>query len=111
MTQNRVFRSTVSTVRISRREVCQLDASGEEEGAAADEESVRPLIRKGREGSIDFGAGVGIDDPDLQSHGARRRFHVPRVGYIFTALLLAVQRARILHKLAKKACTADRWTP
>jgi hypothetical protein len=33
------------------------------------------------EGGIDLAAGVGVDDLDLQSHGAGGRFHVSQHGH------------------------------
>jgi len=53
-----------------------LDALGAEKGAAADEEGVGSLAHKRRKRCIDLAAGVGVEDPDLQSHGAGCRFHV-----------------------------------
>ena len=66
--------------RVARREVSQLDAPVAEEGAAADEERVRPLVHKRREGGVDVGNRAGVENPELQSHGAGSGFHVPQVG-------------------------------
>ena len=63
-----------------RRQLDQLHTPGVEEGVAADEEGVGPLAHKSREGRIDLAAGAGIDDLDLQPHGAGSRFHVSQRG-------------------------------
>ena len=55
---------------MARRQEGQLDPPAEQEGAAADEKRVGPLAPKRCEGRIDLAAGVGVDDLDLQSHGA-----------------------------------------
>ena len=65
---------------MSRRKVSQLDDPVPEEGAAADEQRIWPIARKRREGGIYFGDGAGVENPDLQSHGVRCRFHVAPVG-------------------------------
>jgi len=57
-----------------------LDAPGSEEWAAADEERVRPLIRKCREGGVDVGDVAGVENPKLQSHGAGGGLHIPQIG-------------------------------
>ena len=44
-----------------------------EEGVAADEERVGPLAHKSCEGRIDLAAGAGVEDLDLQPHGAGSR--------------------------------------
>ena len=64
-----------------RRQVDQLDAPAVEEGVAGDEEGVGPLARKRCEGSIDLAAGAGVEDVDLQPHGASGRFHVSQRGF------------------------------
>jgi hypothetical protein len=53
-----------------------LDASGIEQGAGADEESVRPIAHKSRDRCIDLAGSVGGEDPDLEPHRAGCRFHV-----------------------------------
>ena len=58
----------------------QLDTPGLEEGIAADEEGVGPLAHKSCEGRIDLAAGAGVEDLDLQPHGAGSRFHVSQRG-------------------------------
>src|SRR5262249_7968115 len=65
---------------VPRRQVCDLDAPVEEESAAADEQSVRPLARESREGSIELGDSAGVETADLYCHGARSRFYVSQVG-------------------------------
>jgi len=64
----------------------QLNAPSVEEGAGADEEGVGPLAPKIFEGRIDLPTGVGIQDLDLQPHGARSRLQVSQCrlgnGYI-----------------------------
>src|SRR5258708_26992116 len=47
-----------------------------EEGVVADEERVGSLAYNSREGRIDLAAGAGVEDLDLQSHGAGIRCHV-----------------------------------
>ena len=49
-------------------------------GISAYEEGVGPLARKSCEGRIDFVAGAGVEDLNLQPHGARCRFHIPQCG-------------------------------
>ena len=66
--------------RMARRQVGQLDTPAGEKGVAADEEGVGPLARKRCEGRIDLAAGAGVEDLDLQPHGARSRFHVSQRG-------------------------------
>jgi hypothetical protein len=53
-----------------------VDAPAGEESRWADEEGVDPLAHKGCEGCIDLMAGGGVDDQDLQSHGAGSRLRV-----------------------------------
>ena len=65
---------------MARRQVDQLDAPAGEEGVAADEQRVGPLAHKRCEGRIDLAAGAGVEDLDLQPHGARSRFHVSQRG-------------------------------
>ena len=38
------------------------------------------ITRERREGGIDLGDDARVENPDLQSHGARRRFQVPLIG-------------------------------
>jgi hypothetical protein len=56
--------------------VDQLDTSGVEKGAGANEEGVGPIAHKSRERCIDLAASVGVKDPDLETHRAGRRFHL-----------------------------------
>ena len=65
---------------MARRQVDQLDTPAVEEGVAADEEGVGPLAHKSCEGRIDLAAGAGVEDLDLQPHGASSRFHVSHRG-------------------------------
>ena len=58
----------------------QVEPAGCEKGVAADEEGVGPLAHKSCEGRIDLSAGAGVEDLDLQSHGASSRFHVSQRG-------------------------------
>jgi hypothetical protein len=51
---------------VERRQKGQLDTSGGERRAGADEESVGPFARKRCEGRIDLAAIAGFEDPDLQ---------------------------------------------
>ena len=65
---------------MARRQSGQLDTPAVEEGVAADEERVGPLAHKRCEGRIDLAAGAGVEDLDLQPHGASSRFHVSQRG-------------------------------
>ena len=49
-------------------------------GSPADEKRVGPLAHKRCEGRIDLAAGAGVENLDLQPHGAGRRFHVSQRG-------------------------------
>ena len=71
---------------MARRQVDQLDAPADEKGVGADEEGVGPLAHKSCEGRIDLAAGAGVEDLDLQPHGARSRFHVSQCGLGIVAL-------------------------
>src|SRR5262249_48091838 len=62
------------------RQEDELDTPSVEECVVADEEGVGALARNSREGRIDLAAGTGVEDLDLQSHGAGRRFHVSPCG-------------------------------
>ena len=53
-----------------------MDPPAVEKGVAGDEKGVRPLAHKRCEGRIDLAAGAGVEDLDLQPHGASSRFHV-----------------------------------
>ena len=66
--------------RVVRRQVDQLDTPAVEKGVGADEEGVGPLAHKSCEGRIDLAAGAGVEDLDLQPHGAGSRFHVSHRG-------------------------------
>src|ERR1700752_2101889 len=66
-----------------------LNVPAVEEGVDADEECVGPLTRKCCEGSVDFAAGAGIEDLDLQSdavsccrHLSRRGLRIHSIGRI-----------------------------
>src|SRR5262249_5931008 len=61
---------------VARRKVDQLDPSADEKRVGADEECVGPLAYKVCEGRVDLAAGAGAENLDLQSYGARSRFHV-----------------------------------
>ena len=61
---------------MAHRQKRQLETPAVEEGVGADEKGVGPLAHKSREGRIDLAAGAGVEDLDLQSHGAGSRFHV-----------------------------------
>ena len=52
-----------------------------EKGVAADEKGVGPLTPKSCEGRSDLTAGPGVEDLDLQPHGAGSRFHVSQRGF------------------------------
>jgi len=56
--------------------VNELHTSAVEEAVVADEEGIVPLARDGFESGFDLPAGVGVEDLDLQSHGARSRWRV-----------------------------------
>ena len=55
---------------MSRRERRKLDAPAKEEPVGGDEEGVGPVAHEGHEGRLDFAAGAGIEDLNLQSDGA-----------------------------------------
>jgi hypothetical protein len=57
-----------------------LDTPASEKGPGADEEGVGPLAPKACEGCVDLSAGFGIEDLDLQPHGASSRFDVCHQG-------------------------------
>ena len=71
---------------MARRQKGKLHTSAVEERIAGDEKRVGPLAREGRKGRIDFAAGAGVDDLDLQAHGAGSRFHVSHSGSALAAL-------------------------
>src|SRR5262249_62156566 len=47
-----------------------------EKGVGADEEGIRPRTLHTFESSTDLTAGVGVEDLDLQAHGASSRFYL-----------------------------------
>jgi len=51
-----------------------------EQCVLADEHRVGTLAPECREGGIDLAAGCGIEDLNLQSHGAASRFHLVQRG-------------------------------
>src|SRR5262249_56388158 len=57
---------------VAPRQEDELDTPSVEECVVADEEGVGALARNSREGRIDLAAGAGVEDLDLQSHGAGR---------------------------------------
>ena len=57
-----------------------MDSPAGEKGAGADEKRVGPLAPKRRERRIDLAAGAGVEDLDLQPHGASSRLHVSQRG-------------------------------
>ena len=61
---------------MARGQVDQLDTPAVEEGVATDEEGVRSLAHQSHEGRIYLAAATGVEDLDLQAHGARSQFHV-----------------------------------
>ena len=61
---------------MTRRQIDQLNTSADEEAVATNEEGIGPLASKGCEGCIDLAAGAGVEDLDLQPHGASSRVHV-----------------------------------
>jgi hypothetical protein len=63
-----------------RRQDGKLHTPAGEKRIPAYEESIRLLPRKRCEGRIDLVAGGGLQDPDLQSHGASSRFYIPQCG-------------------------------
>src|SRR5262249_2620008 len=62
--------------RVTGCQLRHLHAPRVEEGAGADEQSVRSLALNDLEGGIDPTAGLRVEHLDLQSDGARRRLHV-----------------------------------
>ena len=71
---------------MARRQVDQLDTPAVEKGVVADEKGVGPLAHKGCEGRIDLAAGAGVEDLDLQPHGAGSRSTSLNVVSVFAAL-------------------------
>src|SRR5215468_5272471 len=61
---------------MARRHVGKLQPPADEKYILADKEGVGPLSHKSRECFIDFTAGTGVEDLDLQSDGAGSRFQV-----------------------------------
>ena len=55
---------------MARRERRKLDAPADEERIGGDEEGVGPVTHEGGKGRLDFAAGAGVEDLDLQSDGA-----------------------------------------
>src|SRR5262249_27274699 len=62
--------------RMARRHSGQLQPPTDEKSILADEQGVRRLAPKICEGGIDFAAGAGIENLDLQSYGGGRRLHL-----------------------------------
>src|SRR5262249_2112573 len=62
--------------RAARRQVGKLPPPEAEKRVGTNQERVGPLAHKSCEGRIDLVAGAGVEDLDLQSNGARSRFHV-----------------------------------
>ena len=63
------------------------------------------LARNGREGGIDLAAGTGVDDLDLQPHGAGSRFHVSQLDAVIavsTGLRSTATRAGCGHQLPQE---------
>ena len=58
------------------RQLGQLDAPVDPEGAGPDEEGVGSLVHKRRERGIDLMDGAGVENLDLQPNGASGRSHV-----------------------------------
>ena len=65
---------------MARRQRGKLDAPGGEEWVAANKKCVGPLTRETFESSLDFGAGAGLTDFELQPHSPRAPFRVLRSG-------------------------------
>ena len=51
----------------------QLDTPAQEKGIGVDEKRIGPLAREGIEGRIDLAARTGLENLNLQAHGARSR--------------------------------------
>src|SRR5262249_7735004 len=66
--------------RVARREIDQLDAPGRQKSITGDEKGVRPLARERCKHRFDFLASAGIEDLDLQLHGAGGCFRVSQGG-------------------------------
>ena len=71
---------------MARRQGGKLHPPAGEKGVGADEKRVGPLAHKRREGHIDLAAGAGVEDLDLQPHGASSRLHVSQRGLRSRAL-------------------------
>src|SRR5262245_60045564 len=66
--------------RVACRQLCQLDPPVEQERCAADDEGVRSLTHKSSECSIEFKAVAGVENLDLQPHGASNCSHISQYG-------------------------------
>jgi hypothetical protein len=55
---------------MARRERRKLDPSADEERIGRDEQGVGPVAHEGGEGRLDFAAGAGVEDLNLQSDSA-----------------------------------------
>ena len=65
---------------MSCRQRGKLHAAAGQEGVVADEKGVGSFAHDRCKGCVDFAAGAGVDDLNLQSHGASSRLHVPQRG-------------------------------
>ena len=55
-------------------------AGWQKKGVAADEDGIGPFAHHSCESRVDLPAGAGVEDLDLQPHGAGSRFHVSQRG-------------------------------
>src|SRR5262245_43789938 len=62
--------------RVVRCQLGQLDAATSKKGLGRDEKRIGSFVNKASKSCIDFRPRACIDNPDLQAHGARGRFHI-----------------------------------
>src|SRR5262249_29098320 len=95
--------------RAVRSQLNQLDTSGSEEGAAADEERVGALTPKSREGSVVPTAEISVNDLALQPHGASRGFNVSQRGRSNRSIVRIDEHGNASCSRHQLTLTATRW--
>jgi hypothetical protein len=58
-----------------------LNSPAVEKSTGADEEGIGSLAHKGCKSRVDLTAGAGVEDLDLQSHGASSHFYLSQYGF------------------------------
>jgi hypothetical protein len=59
-----------------------LNSPAVEKSPGADEEGIDSFAHKGCKSRVDLTAGAGVEDLDLQPHGASSRFNLSQYGFI-----------------------------